>query len=291
MAEGLKMTGVDAARQEGRCEKTNLRVFKTNFGRHPRHLARVWRDLQLAGIMTRAEAEDKDSFVGFLVANNFLNCCEGNDARGPRLGIHDMKKLIQMTWAFVDKLALLADWKIKCPSEWPVKFGATVDGTQARGNEPRTEEMRRDPKNFCCKCNFAGVNFQIVLATWTNEVLCARADPGSTHDMTAIRKEFIDMVPDGCRVIADSGHTGKTNKEKEMFSVKNNLDEDAVAFFKACARARQEQLNSRIKNYECMKKRFIHGVDKHKRCFLAVLVLIQCAIEDVSQVGEPLDTL
>jgi hypothetical protein len=53
-------------------------------------------------------------------------------------------------------------------------------------------------------------------------VLYAHAgDPGSTHDMTAIRAEFIDVVPEGGRVIADDGYTGKTEREKKIFAVKD----------------------------------------------------------------------
>lgn len=285
------MIRIEVARQETRSERTNVRIFKTNFGRHPRHLARVWRDLQTEGMMSRDEAEDRDSFVAFLVANNFLKCCQKNDVRGPHLGVHDMKKLIEMSWSFVDKLVLLKDWKIKCPEQWPMRLGATVDGTQARGNEPRDDGMRRNPKNHCHKCNFAGVNFQLALAAWANRVLCVRADPGATHDLTAVRQHFIGVVPAGCRVIADSGRTGKSENEKKIFSVGNGMDDEGVALFKACARARQEVLNSQIKACECMNKRFIHGTEKHKKCFHAVLVLIQCAVKDTSSVGEPLDTL
>ncbi|CAB9509270.1 expressed unknown protein [Seminavis robusta] len=200
-------------------------------------------------------------------------------------------KMQQFTWMFIDALVELYEWKIKCPAVWPVMMGASVDGTQKPTNEPRDDNVRRNRKNFCYKYNIAGLNYQVALATWTNRVLYSRADPGSTHDITAMRKEFIGMIPAGCRVIADSGYTGKSDHEKEVFAVKNCLDDDEVAKFKAIVRARQECFNSRITSYKCFKQKFTHGIDKHPKCFKAVVVQLQYAIEDTSDAGEPLDTV
>jgi hypothetical protein len=234
------MCQVNQEMQERRSNATNAKTFKTFFGRHPRHLARVWRDLQLAGIMTIDEARSRDSFEGFLIANNFLRCYEGVVVRCSRYKCTP-EKLAKWQWKFVEWLERLKNWKIKCPTDWPVRLGATCDGTHVRINEPRDPGMRRNPKNYSYKHNFAGLNYQIVLATWTNRVLYASAgDPSSVHDMTAIRREFVDMVPVGCRVIADSGYIGKTTAEKNKFSTRNHLDSDEVALFKARARARQE---------------------------------------------------
>jgi DDE superfamily endonuclease len=291
LREGLILCNVDETVQQRRGEDRNVRNFKTFFGRHPRHLARVWRDLQIASIMTIEEAQDRESFDGFLIANNFLRCYEPTDVRAARFNFAN-DKLLMLQWRFIEWLDQLKSWKIKCPTQWPVRFGATCDGTHARTNEPRDPDMRRNPKNFSYKHNYAGLNYQIVLATWTNRVLYANAgDPSSVHDMTAIRREFVDMVPAGCRVIADNGYVGKTENEKKTFATKNHLDHDEVAFFKARARARQEQFNSRMKSYKCLSGTFVHGIPRHRQCFAAVLVLQQYAIEDTSDVGEPLDTL
>ena len=292
LREGLSWAKIALKVQQRRCDATNVRIFKSHYGRHPRHLARVWRDMQIAAILDVEEAALKDSFHAFLIANNFLKCYERNDVRFSRFSDYHDKQLIEMTWRFVDYIESLAKWKIKCPNKWPVRMGCTVDGSHFRINEPRDPDMRRNPTNFSYKHNFAGLNYQIAIATWTNKVLYVNTgDPSSTHDMTAIRKEFIDLVPAKCRVIADSGYTGKSDKEKEIFSVANNMDSDEVKLFKARARARQEQFNSRMENYACMANRFIHGIEKHRKCFASVAVLVQYAIEDTSSVGEPLDTL
>lgn len=291
LKEGLTLCNIDLEKQQGRCVTTNVRVFKAHFGKHPLHLARLWRDLQIFGLMTVDEAHSKSSFVGFMLANNFLRLYEPADVRNARFDIN-YDALCALTWAFVDKIANMKVHKIKCPTVWPAKLGASCDGTQMRTNEPRDPNMRRNPKNYAYKHNFAGLNYQIVLSIWTNHCWYACAgDPGSTHDMTAIRKEFVAMVPDGCRVIADVAYSGKTEKEKSIFSVNNSLDDPAVKAIKEAAKARQEQFNKRMKIYDCLTKRFIHGIEKHKICFAACLVLTQYSIEDTSPHGEPLNTL
>ncbi|CAB9506311.1 expressed unknown protein [Seminavis robusta] len=268
-----------------------LDSFKAHFGKNPLHLARVYRDLQVFGILERAEAEKKNSFIGFMLANNFLRLYESADVRNARFNIcHD--NICDFTWRFVRMIGQLKQHKIKCPSEWKVRMGASVDGTQMRTNEPRDPDMRRNPKNYAYKFNFAGLNYQIVLSLWTNNVWYANlGDTGSTHDMTSIRKEFIDMVPEGCRVIADAGYSGKSEREKRIFAVVSEMDSPEVRAFKGAAKARQEVFNKKMKDFDCLTKRWIHGVDNHKLAFNACLVLTQYAIEDTSPHGEPLHTL
>jgi DDE superfamily endonuclease len=291
LKEGLKHVCVTEDMQCRRQISTNVRVFKVNYGKHPLHLARVWRDMQIYGIMPKVEAYTPKNFVGFLATMNFLRCYDEADRIAPRFGLC-LDDLRHLCWSFIDRLVALKAVKIVCPTTWPTKLGASCDGTQVPTNEPRDPVMRRNPKNYAYKNNVAGLNYQIVLSLWTNKIWYANAgDPGSTHDMTAIRAEFIDMVPEGCRVIADDGYTGRSEREKRIFSVRNTLDDKEVKDFKANAKARQEQLNKRLKDYDCLRKKFRHGVDKHRKCFAAVLVLVQYAIEDTSVNGEPLDTL
>ena len=107
-----------------------------------------------------------------------------------------------------------------------------------------------------------------------------------------MREEFIDLCPDGSRVIADSGFTGKTEREKRLFAVANSFDTPAVKELKQRARAREETINKRLKDYKCFVLPFKDGIDKHCLCFHAGLTLIQYAIEDTCpESGEPLITI
>ena len=53
LKEGLKYVNVSEEMQSRRSKATNVRVFKCSYGKHPVHLARVWRDLQVHGVMLK----------------------------------------------------------------------------------------------------------------------------------------------------------------------------------------------------------------------------------------------
>ena len=72
LLEGLCAVHVDATTQARRSHASNVDQFKSIFGKHPKHLARVWRDLQTHGIMNVEDRGLEKSFKGFLLANNYL---------------------------------------------------------------------------------------------------------------------------------------------------------------------------------------------------------------------------
>ena len=293
--QGHLFAKVDAQMQGRRCEASNVEQFKSLFGKHPKHLARAWRDLQMHGLLNVADLGLELSFKGFMLGNNYLrNYLSLNVQCALFPGVH--KHLAaELRWAFIHMMAGLKEYKLHMPTqaEWDaVKCQLSVDGTHAKTNEPRDNDMRRNPKNFSYKNNFAGLNYQIAVNIFKNQIAYANtADPGSVHHMTAMRNEFIALLPEGARVIADSGYTGKSDLEKSIFAVRNTFDTAAVKNFKKSARARQESVNKRLKEYKCMKECWTDGVERHKVAFTACLVLVQYAIEDTSATGEPLMTI
>ena len=295
---GLAFCKVDGAIQDRRCEASNVRQFKAVYGKHPVHLCRVWRDLQVNGILTIGpEAFGmKNALEGFLAANNYLRCYQALDVQSALLSNIPQNLLGELRWAFTTMIARLKVFKIKMPTNagWErVKMLLTVDGTHMRTDEPRDDEMRRNPKNFSYKNNYSGLNYQIATHIFKNQICYANTgDPGSVHDMTAMRAEFIALLPEGARVIADAGYTGKSELEKKLFSVGSSFDTQDVKTFKKRARARQESVNKRLKQYLCMANKFTDGVDRHQECFAACLVLTQYSIEDTStETGEPVMTV
>ena len=70
------MCNVGEEIQQRRSLARNIRVFKSHFGKHPLHLSRVWKDLQVYNLMTREEAKDKMSFKGFLIGETFMKTAE-----------------------------------------------------------------------------------------------------------------------------------------------------------------------------------------------------------------------
>lgn len=150
LKEGLIRANIDEATQQRRSLATNVEHFKSFCGRHPQHLARAFGDFQIAAMMSEEEAATRESFDGFLLAtgNDFLKCCDSNNVRFARFPECNKNKLTMLTWQFVDCLELLKEWKITCPTVWPIRLGATADGTHSRTNEPRDPDVRCNPTNF-----------------------------------------------------------------------------------------------------------------------------------------------
>lgn len=289
---GLMAVKVDAEMQSYRCEQSNVEQFKSIFGKHPKHLARVWRDLQSFGLMDVEDLGLDLSFKGFLLGNNYLKTACTLNMQMALFKMRNKNKVGSLRWTFIEMIHALKEHKIEMPSqaEWDaVKILLSVDGTHARTNEPRDDEMRRNPKNFSFKNNFAGLNYQIALHIFKDKIAYVNTgDPASVHDMTAMRDEFIGLLPDGARVVADAGYTGKTEAEKRLFAVANPFDTDVTKTFKKRAKSRQETINKRIKDYKCMKETWSDGIGRHRIAFTACLVLVQYAIEDTSSTGEPI---
>lgn len=76
-------------------------------------------------------------------------------------------------------------------------------------------------------------------------------------------------------MIGDNGYIG----EPEYLSTPNDLDTDEIVAFKRRARARQETINKRIKEFRILSERFRHDIKKHKMVFEAICVMVQYDLE------------
>ena len=295
LRRGLRLVNVVDEIQQRRCHDTNIRVFKSHFRRHPLHLCRVWRDLQTTTIpeakLTEEEAELEITFIGFMMAMYFLTCYDTFDNIGSLFYKH-RNEASEMTWYYVAKVATLKSQKIVWPDDFDTIFIASLDGTHVKTNEPRDPNMRKNPVNYSHKFELPGVNVEIALHLWKQQVIhFKRADAASVHDLTAFRQELINKVPQGKLIIADSAYTGKTEQEKAILAVPNPLDSKEVRQFKDDARARHENFNQKLKEYKCLSTTARHGLDKLQLCLDACVVLCQYAIEDPGPDGEPLNLL
>jgi hypothetical protein len=67
----------------------------------------------------------------------------------------------------------------------------------------------------------------------------------------------------------------------------NSLDSEPVKWFKKIARARHEDVNSRLKRFKILSEQFRHTAAKHKIAFEAVCILVQYSLEN----GHPLHSI
>ena len=297
LRRGLRLVNVADFKQNRRMTKTNVDNFISTFGKNPIHLCRVWRDLQTTTIpeafMPEEEARAEESFMGFMMANNFMKVYSSHQVRANLFQGQDVTLTADLSWYFVHKIAGLKHQKIVFPANFNETFIGSLDGTHTSNNEPRDPAMRKDPKNYSHKFKMPGLNHEICLDLWANQCIHAKtADKASVHDLTAFRMELWQKIPPGCRLICDRGYICYKNGENDVLAFPNPLDSADVYEFKNRARARHENFNARLKDYGCLRTKFIHGVTKLQICFDAVLVMVQYAIEDTSPTtGQPLHTL
>ena len=92
-------------------------------------------------------------------------------------------------------------------------------------------------------------------------------------------ENVIDMLDEGERVEADSGYS-KYDPRYVKSPANCILRSYDAAKLSNRARARQEIINKRMKQWGCMRKVFHHDLLKHQKCFNAVIVLTQFAIDE-----------
>ena len=104
----------------------------------------------------------------------------------------------------------------------------------------------------------------------------------SESDITIHQEGLRQLIPEGRFVVADKAYQG----EPATISYPNELDDNRVAAIKRRIRARQETFFSRMKAFQVLRQPFRHKpvMEKHKACFIAMAVLVQCGIEN----GSPL---
>ena len=290
LKEGLDVIGISQKRRRRLSKRRLYSKFKAHFGRHPLHVARVWRDLLTTTIPEARVDDDAANIIGFLASLNFVTVYAEEEIRDDFMGdLMHLNKMRALSWFFVGKIAALKALKIVWPAdhEWTTTFIASVDGTHRQINEPRDPLVRKNRKWYSHKDEHAGMNFEVVMSLFESKILHAKiGTPASTNDITEIKAELLAKIPAGKRLIADKVYA--TKDLEQTCSTWNQFDTEEMQEFKRRAKARHESINDRIKKYQAIKKVFRHGPAKAQLCFDAVLVMVQYAIEDKGPYGEPL---
>lgn len=295
LRRGLRLQGFSNVQINRLSKKSKIDQFKGDYGRHPIHISRLWRDLQLVEIeaakLSEEEARKPETIVHFFWALYFLKVYP-KEKEGSSAWNKNRKTLREGYWPFVHKISAMAKYKIVWPTdeEWRSVFIISVDGTDEPIQEPRDKKYRKNKKWFSKKMKRAGLGYELALHLFENKIVHAAVYKAKTHDLQKFRRKLMFKIPEGKRVVADRGYWSKDLMH--ILATPNPLDTDEVKEFKKTARARQEHLNSRLANYNCVAHLFRHGVEKHTVCFMACLVMIQYAIEDTGHdSGEPLNSL
>jgi hypothetical protein len=102
------------------------------------------------------------------------------------------------------------------------------------------------------------------------------------NDKTIFKtRGLMDKIPNGMRVIADSGYVDK-DLEHMIISTPNAHDPKELAAFKTRARLRHKSFNSRVKAFKICSDKFRHDkkrLELHGIAFIAVCVICQYQME------------
>ena len=95
---------------------------------------------------------------------------------------------------------------------------------------------------------------------------------GQYPDLSIARKKFVKLLKEGERAIADKGY-----RDFRYFC--NPSGTGYVSKYMKKVLARHENVNRRIKSFECLSGTFRHDVSLHHVFFHAVANIVQLSIE------------
>lgn len=276
---GLKRVGVTDYEFERRSTKTNIEDFKAFFGLEPSTLCNVWHDLQTTHVVdaniydqlrTKKTTLD-DFYIGLYWLKRYRT------EKEMKILLHRCEKTIRK-WAhfYAQKIQALKLVMIVMPNDFVTIYALSVDGKHCHSKEITHETKKWDSSMWSHKYNTSGVNYEIALCIWTNQVAWVRGPHKATaHDLSVFRDGLLARVPPGKKVIGDSIYTGE-----ECLCNHSSFDSDAVRTFKARVRARHETFNERLARFECLKNCWRGKIRMHKEVFEAIAVLCAYQIRD-----------
>lgn len=162
------------------------------------------------------------------------------------------------------------------------EFVASVDGVHFRVWEPR-----QSPSTswYSQKYNKSGLTYEIAVAIHHNQIVWVNGPfPAGENDKKVFTK------PDGLRsklkgnqvCIGDGGYKGDPKK----VATRNSDDDPEVRDLKERAKARQETVNARLKNFGVLRNPFRtvgdQRLEKHKSVMEACLVIVQYELDNGS---------
>jgi hypothetical protein len=173
----------------------------------------------------------------------------------------------------INCMVLISGQIIFGPFEDDIVFYFTVDGVHFSIYEPRDDPSS---KWYSHKFNGPGLTYEIAICIRENCICWTNGSfPPSKHDITIYREGLKALVPAGKKGIGDSGYSG----EPATISIIRSNEAPDVKKFKEAARARQENVNGRLKEFAILEKRWHFHRDKHPVVFRAVVVMTQYNME------------
>lgn len=146
----------------------------------------------------------------------------------------------------------------------------TVDGTDCPIQEPSPFNW----KWYSHKFNGPGLRYEVGVCIQTGDIVWVNGayPAGRWTDLRIFRHRLKQFLLPHEMVEVDKGYRGDEKCRIPMHRV-SHTDRRA----KTRARARHEQINSRIKIFKVLKAKFRHDIRDHQHCFYSCAVLTQLA--------------
>lgn len=187
-------------------------------------------------------------------------------------------------WAklFVEQISLLEGrvikWEDRRINDILNDAMASVDGTDFL-----IENMKPFWSGwYCYKTNHAGLRYEVCLSLRESLIVWIHGPfpPGRWNDLSIFRHSLISHLDADEKVEADDGYAAerlKTLTPKYHSRTQNDAE------LRQHNRNRQETINKRFKDWNCLRVMGRHGLLEHSTIFRAVAVICQLAIQS----GEP----
>jgi hypothetical protein len=286
---GLLLVGFRRRRIRRAKKKTNVERFRGHFGSNPNVCAQIFEDLQTTNVEEARVPPVSRNVQYFLMAMHHL---KRYPTEVEREAIFDISHMWGRDWCwyYVEKMQALKAVKITWPEDnfGDDIWGLTVDGTHCWIQEPQHPTWSMDSDFFSHKYGKAGLNYELGISIFESRLVWMNGPfPAGSNDLKVFKKPEglkAKLRAVGKRAIGDGGYRGHT---KEI-NTPNAHDSKEVKTFKGRALKRHEKFNGYTKNFDCLKGRFRHSVDRFACCFEAVLVICQYQMENGSPLYEVL---
>jgi hypothetical protein len=134
------------------------------------------------------------------------------------------------------------------------------------------------PKFYSFKFRRSGLRYEVGLCILTGDIVWINGpyEPGLWNDLEIFQDCLMHWMEQNERVEADDGYLGAHPEfVKCPHGIGNN---PATLRMQARVRFRQETINKRFKNFECMKAVWRHEISRHGDAFRVIAILLQLTI-------------
>lgn len=223
-------------------------------------------------------------FQYLLYALVFLKVYASEEVHCSIVGWPCVKTFRKWSWYFIKKISELKDDVIKVerrfenlPVEVAVNCFVSIDGTDC----PVFEPWPFDSKMYSHKINGSGLKYEVAVAISTGFIVWINGPfKGGKPDQEIFKEGLKHHLYDDECVEDDSGYKGD-----DKFMRPTMGSDSKGRKQKSIIRGRHENINGRLKIFNVLTTYFRHMkpnnkfMEKHKKCFNAVVVVTQLKLE------------